>query len=357
MQSRSAEDRAAEARDLAKCRELIRCGSRSFYNASLILPRSMRDPAYALYAFCRLADDEIDHAETGDEAGALERLRLRLDAIYAGTPRSIAADRAFARVVRDYGMPRALPEALLDGFAWDAEGRTYETISEVRAYGARVAGAVGAMMTVLMRSRDAMVMARATDLGVAMQLTNIARDVGEDARAGRLYLPRQWMREAGIDPDAWLAAPCHSEALGHVVCRVLDEADRLYGRSRAGIGQLPVGCRTGMWTAQLLYAEIGREVRRRNGNSVDGRAVVTGRRKLALLAWAVLSGQAIVPGLSVEPLDETEFLIEAVRSSPTPRPQPGPSFGDRAVWATDLLVHLEVGDRSTRSMPRDVRPG
>lgn len=357
MLPRSADDRVAADDDLAKCRELIRCGSRSFYNASLILPKSVRDPAYALYAFCRLADDEIDCAEAGDEAAALERLRWRLDAIYAGTPRDIAADRAFARVVRDFGMPRALPEALLDGFAWDAEGRTYETISELRAYGARVAGTVGAMMTVLMRSRDGLVMARATDLGVAMQMTNIARDVGEDARAGRLYLPRQWMREAGIDPDAWLATPRHSPALAQVVRRLLEEADRLYRRSRAGIGQLPVGCRTGVRTAQLLYAEIGREILRLNSNSVDSRAVVTGRRKLALLAWATLSGQAIVPGLSAEPLEETRFLVDAVRSCSPPRPQPGPTFGARAEWATDLLLRLETGDRRSRSMSRDARPG
>ena len=98
-------------------------------------------------------------------------------------------------------IPRALPEALLEGFAWDAAGRRYETLDEVEHYAARVAGCVGAMMTLVMGRRDPAILARACDLGVAMQLTNICRDVGEDARAGRLYLPLAWLRDNGIDPD------------------------------------------------------------------------------------------------------------------------------------------------------------
>lgn len=350
-------DTSHEAADRRVCRALIAQGSRSFHAASKLLPSSVAEPALALYAFCRTADDAVDGAGPAGVAAAVEQVRARLDRIYQGQPANDPVERAFARVVERYGLPRALPDALIEGFAWDAEGRKYETIGDVRAYAARVAASVGVMMTVLMESRSAPVVARAADLGVAMQLTNIARDVGADARAGRLYLPEEWLREAGLDPEAFLAAPRHSPALGHVVRRLLDEADRLYRRSRAGIGQLPIGCRTGVRTAQLLYADIGREVLRRNGNSVDGRAVVTGRRKLALLAWASLSGQAIVPGLSAEPLEETRFLIDAVRSCPAPRPQPGRSFPERAVWATDLLMRLEFGDRRTRSMVQDVRPG
>jgi 15-cis-phytoene synthase len=105
-------------------------------------------------------------------------------------------------------LPRELPAALLEGFAWDAAGRYYETIDELHDYCARVAGSVGAMMALIMGVKNKQVLARACELGNAMQLTNIARDVGEDARNGRLYLPRSWMREAGIDPQAWLARSC-----------------------------------------------------------------------------------------------------------------------------------------------------
>ena len=199
---------------MAACRALMKGGSKSFFAASLLLPTSVCEPATALYAFCRLADDAIDD---GGGLEALQGLYDRLDRIYARDPAPIPADRAFAEVVARYGIPKALPAALIEGFEWDERGRTYDTLSDLTAYAARVAGTVGAMMTMLMGVRDADAVARACDLGIAMQFTNIARDVGEDARLGRIYLPRDWLREAGIDPDAWLKAPKFDKALGGVV--------------------------------------------------------------------------------------------------------------------------------------------
>ncbi len=193
---------APSASDMEVCRAMIRTGSLSFHAASRLLPAQVRDPALVLYAFCRVADDEVDEVATPDKAGAVLRLRDRLDLIYAGRPRNAPCDRAFAAVVEGFEMPRTLPDALLEGLAWDACGRRYDTLSGVLDYSARVAAAVGAMMCVLMRVREADVLARACDLGLAMQLTNIARDVGEDARAGRLFLPLDWLDEEGVDPAA-----------------------------------------------------------------------------------------------------------------------------------------------------------
>jgi phytoene synthase len=136
-------------------------------------------------------------------------------------------------------MPRELPEALLEGLAWDGMERRYASLSDLRSYSARVASAVGAMMCVLMEVRDPHALARACDLGVAMQLTNIARDVGEDARAGRLYLPTDWMEAEGIDIDAFLADPRPSPQIRRIVKRLLAEANRLYFRSEPGIARLP----------------------------------------------------------------------------------------------------------------------
>src|ERR1700761_5286306 len=226
------------ASDIAACRQLLRGGSRTFFAASLVLPRSISDPAIALYAFCRLADDAVDL--DGGQVDAVDRLRDRLARAYAGKPLSSPADRAFADVVARFAIPRELPEALLEGLAWDAEGRRYETLDDLLDYAVRVAGAVGAMMSLLMWRRDPDVVARACDLGIAMQLTNIARDVGEDARAGRLYLPLSWMREAGLDPEAWLADPRFDSRIGGVVGRVLGVADMFYRRSISGIGALPL---------------------------------------------------------------------------------------------------------------------
>ena len=144
-------------------------------------------------------DDAVDLNDA--KPAAVLTLRDRLDLIYADRPRNAPADRAFAAVVEDHDMPRTLPEALLEGLAWDAMGRRYGTLSELFDYSARVAAAVGAMMCVLMGVRDANALARACDLGVAMQLTNISRDVGEDAAEGRLYLPLDWLDEAGISVE------------------------------------------------------------------------------------------------------------------------------------------------------------
>ena len=200
--------------DLAACQAAIRTGSLSFHAASKLLPGKVRDPALALYAFCRIADDAVD--EGHDKAHAVLTLRDRLDLIYEGRPRNAAADRAFASVVEDFDMPRALPEALLEGLAWDAVGRRYDDLSGVLSYSARVAAAVGAMMCVLMRVRNADALARACDLGLAMQLTNIARDVGEDAREGRLFLPQDWLADEGVDPAAFLADPKPNPAIARV---------------------------------------------------------------------------------------------------------------------------------------------
>ncbi|MEL7023122.1 MAG: phytoene/squalene synthase family protein [Pseudomonadota bacterium] len=305
--------------DMTICREMLRVGSHSFYAASLLLPQDMREPACALYAFCRLADDLVDEG-TG-EIDAVAVLTDRLDRIYQGRPFDHAADRAMVHIAERYGMPKALPAALIDGFRWDLDGRRYTTIDDLNEYAARVAGSVGAMMAVLMGVRDATVLARACDLGTAMQLTNIARDVGEDAGRGRIYLPTEWMVEAGIDPDEWLAAPTFSDALGDVVSRLLVAADDCYLRARSGIAQLPVGCRPGIYAAMRIYREIGVVLRIRGLNSVDQRTIVSKSRKSFLLGHAMLSslqGQRLntAPALAAN-----QFLVDAVVAAPPPRPE------------------------------------
>lgn len=336
----------ASAADFVACRDLLRCGSRSFYAASFLLPQRYRDPAMALYAFCRIADDAIDCV--GDDpvlqAEALEMLYDRLDRIYAGRPVDDPADRALADVVVEFSMPKRLLTALLEGFEWDAQGRRYEDISGVYDYSARVAGTVGAMMAALMGARSEALAARACDLGVAMQITNICRDVGEDARNGRLYLPRDWMREAGIDPDAWLEKPVFNDALASVIQRMLETADRLYQRADAGIAGLPMGCRAGINAARYLYAEIGRQLERQGLDSISRRAVVPPQRKLQLLApilgKAVLTSRAI----SAPPLEETRFLVDAVVAA-TPQPAAG-GVGGRVMWVLELFESLEERERA-----------
>jgi 15-cis-phytoene synthase len=308
---------ARAAHDLEACRTLIRQGSKSFYAASLLLPPRVRGPAYALYAFCRLSDDAVDGP--GARADAVARLRDRLERCYRGTPVDVPADRAFADLVAGAGLPQALPEALLEGLSWDSEGRQYRTLEELHAYAARVAASVGAMMTVLMGVRDPVVLARACDLGVAMQLTNIARDVGEDARAGRLYLPLAWLAEAGIDPAAFLARPVFDAALGRVVARVLAEAERLYCRAGPGVAGLPADCRPAIQAARLIYREIGIAVAGAGHDSIARRASVPTARKLALLVPALRDACRPGPMSRDGALPATRFLVEAAASMPSPR--------------------------------------
>jgi 15-cis-phytoene synthase len=308
--SREPADLVVERADLEACRARLRAGSKSFSAAASILPRRVREPATVLYAFCRVADDEVD-LDPSAGAATIDRLRARLDRVYAGHPDDDAVDRALSVVVARERVPRALLDALLEGMAWDAEGRRYETLEDLYAYAARVAGAVGAMMTVLMGRREPDVIARACDLGVAMQLTNIARDVGEDARNGRLYLPLVWLREAGIDPARWLLGPVHDRALGSVVERLLDAAELLYHRADAGVAWLPADCRAAIRAARLIYADIGRAVRAAGFDAVTRRAVVTTPRKVWLLAQAFATRNAGSQGCALPPLGPTRFLVAA----------------------------------------------
>jgi phytoene synthase len=346
--------RYASPADQAACRALIKTGSKSFYAASLLLPQSMRMPSYSVYAFCRLADDEVD-LETNPARG-LQRLHHRLEAVYAGYPEDIAADRALADTVRDYGIPKDLFDALLDGFQWDVDGRRYETLDALYGYGARVAGAVGAIMTLLMGNRDADTLARACDLGVAMQLTNIARDVGEDAREGRLYLPQSWLREVGIDPDAFLEDPQHSPELGAVIQRLLAAAEVLYQRSETGVAQLPLTCRPAINAARWLYAAIGRVVAQRDHDSVSNRAVVSTHRKLGLVLGATIEAPLLTSRHDNPALEQTEFLVRAATTAsagrlPLRRPHRIADVLDApAGHILQLFIELEQRDRQARAM-------
>jgi phytoene synthase len=313
--------------DLAHCHALLARGSRSFSFAARLLPARLRDPVAALYAFCRVSDDLVDESPAPRDAAAA--LTARLDAIYRGRPADDPVDRALAWLASDLALPRAPLDALLEGYLWDAEGRRYEDFSGVVAYSARVAASVGVAMTWLMGPRERNVLARASDLGVAMQLTNIARDVGEDARKGRIYLPLSWLDFSPDALEAWLAAPRPTPALRDATRRLLDHADVLYARSEAGIPSLPANVRLAIRAARRIYAEIGEVVRARGHDSVTGRAVTTTLSKSRLAVRAVSdelasrTSRTASHGLAEPPLAEVELLLPPSRlgsSAPSPTP-------------------------------------
>jgi phytoene synthase len=296
--------------DLEACRNLLRHGSKSFFAASLTLPGRVRAPATVVYAMCRVLDDEVDR--DGASADVVQALGERLERAYSGRPDQSPIDRAFSVVVQREALPRAIFDALLEGFAWDLEGRTYETIDDTLDYCVRVAGTVGVCMSALMGRREALTLERACDLGIAMQLTNIARDIGEDAKRGRIYLPRTWLREAGIDPEIWLAAPVASDAMRATTKRLLDLAKTHYDRADAGIGALPVDCRPAIRAARLIYSQIGLKIEQNDYDSVGQRAVVSGWEKARLLARATLPSAAEAATRFRSSFAGARSLVEAV---------------------------------------------
>jgi len=321
-----------------------------------LLPMRVRAAAIALYAFCRVADDLVDQG--GDAQANLSILKQRLDLIYAGTPTDAVEDHALALVVQHHQLPRLFLDALLEGFAWDAQGRRYQTMEDLQAYAARVAATVGGMMCWIMGPQAPLTLARACELGVAMQLTNIARDVGEDARNGRIYLPLQWMVEAGVEPDEWLQEPKMSANLKTVIERVLQEAEQLYKQAQAGIAELPADCRAAILAASLIYAEIGHQLRREGLDSVSHRTVVSTRRKLVLLATAwTQSGWIYAQRNPVQPLPAIAFLIapEVLNADERMRTLnfPNRAMPQRIEWVLGLFERLENErrGRKTASQP------
>lgn len=286
-------------------------GSKSFALAARLLPAELARSSAALYAICRVADDAID--EASDPAAGLAALRARVDQIFSGAPGDDPVDRAFAEVVAHHRLPRAVVDALLEGFAWDVAARRYQTMEELLAYCARVASTVGVLMTLLMGERRPSMLARAADLGLAMQLTNIARDVGEDARAGRLYLPLELLAQAGLDPQRFLEDPRPSAAIAEIVDQLLARAEHYYRRADEGIIGLPRSVRWGIGTARLVYAAIGARIRAAQGDSVSQRRFVPLWRKL-LLGLGALRYLFTEGSGGRAPADpSTAFLVRAQR--------------------------------------------
>lgn len=282
-------------RAIATARALIARSSRSFALASRLLPGPTRDRAAIVYAWCRRADDAVD-APGANPGAAVARLERELVQLYRGTRCADPILDGFAAVVRACHIPRRYPAELLAGMAMDARGHRYETDAELRLYCYRVAGVVGLMMSHVMGLADPGALSAAARLGVAMQLTNICRDVREDWERGRLYLPRALLAEVG---GAWIPThvgrPLPAAArwpLARAIARLLARARIGYRAGDHGLRALPPRCRLAIAAARQLYAAIGDELERRECDPFAPRAVVPGPRKLALLATAATTALA-----------------------------------------------------------------
>lgn len=296
---------------VAHAAAMIRRGSKSFSRAAALLPARSRHAAYQLYAWCRYCDDTVDgqvlgqarvagnagpvdRRQTRDRAtqrAALAELRRLTRSALDGAPTTDPVFAGLQRVVTGFGVPLKHPLALLDGMEMDVEGRQYATFDELVDYCWHVAGVVGVMMAYLMEASDPATLDLAGDLGIAFQLTNIARDVMDDAAAGRVYLPHDWLAEAGT-PVVSVAEPAYRTAVARVVARLLARADEYYRRADRGLAPLPFRSAWAIAAARGIYADIGTLVRRRGAKAWDRRAVVPAAKKVYWMGWGLVRALA-----------------------------------------------------------------
>ncbi|MEM9170730.1 MAG: phytoene/squalene synthase family protein [Pseudomonadota bacterium] len=298
-------------------RETIAKGSKSFAMASLFFGEAMQADVQMLYAWCRHCDDVIDGQDLGgdapdatlspaEQARRLADLREKTLRALNGERTGEAAFDGFSLVARKCAIPARYPTDLLDGFSFDVERRDYATMADVMAYCYGVAGVVGVMMAIVMgvRSDDAATLDRACDLGLAFQLTNIARDVMDDARAGRVYLPADKLAERGVaaDPAAVLASEARAGVAG-VVGELLCEADRYYESAGYGFRRLSLRSAAAVGAARNVYRDIGRAVRAQGARAWDRRVIVSSRRKAVLAACGALvaAPQSLLPEFGAPP--------------------------------------------------------
>jgi len=297
---------------LERCCWMIRKGSKSFSLAAKLFDSDTRDAACFLYGWCRYCDDQIDD---GGKTENQEELTKRVKTLKKNTNSafSFAQQRepvfvALQHIVHRYGIPAHYALELIEGMAMDARGTCYNSLKELLLYCYRVAGTVGLMMSHVMGLRDESALKHAADLGIAMQLTNIARDITEDAATGRIYLPLSWLQEAQI-PTKEIAAPEYREKLAMLSLRLLREADHYYRSGDTGLWYLSFRSACAVSAARQVYSEIGSLLLRKGTRAWDQRTYVTGSLKLWVVMRGVLSLLRSVPGRLVRPWSPAPLRI------------------------------------------------
>ena len=281
------------------CARTLARHSKSFALAGKLLPPEQRRDAAVLYTYCRLVDDRIDLAEPAAQPAALKELQLMLDSVYRGELQADVRLRAFQELVRRRGVPREYPEALLEGMGMDTAGAQYHSLEDLLLYCHRVAGVVGLMMCHVLGVSDSRALRNAAHLGIAMQLTNICRDVAEDWQRGRLYLPLQMLRACGPQAlNGLRLGPLPREAKGSisvVTRQLLSVADRFYLSGDAGVWALPFRAAFSVRAARWIYAAIGGRILRPGYDLFSMRAVVPQSQKLLLVLKAAFETARELP--------------------------------------------------------------
>jgi len=296
---------------VATAGESIGRGSKSFAAASRLFDRPTRERAWLLYAWCRACDDLADGQDHGhgmstvdDPAERLAAIRVRTEAALAGQWVGDAAFDALRIVVAETDMPHRFVHDLVDGFALDADDWRPRSEDDLYRYCYHVAGAVGCMMAVVMgvSPDDDAVLDRACDLGMAFQLSNIARDIEEDDRVGRCYLPVEWLVEMDIPPGQHMKPPFRPRLT--VLARRLAERAQAYEESaRGGTPALSFRSAWAVLAAAGIYGDIARKVAARGDHAWDHRVTTSSAEKLGwiLRAYRQASGRVRLYGNVARP--------------------------------------------------------
>jgi len=259
-------------------------GSKSFYFATRFFPREVAEGAYAVYWFCRTTDDLVDEAAAPPD---LEQWRRKLALAVDGSATGDEVLDTFGAAVRRFSIPPRYAFELIDGVEMDLAKSEYASFDELRLYCYRVASTVGLMMMHVI-GFDGAPHAEAIHMGIAMQLTNILRDVGEDLRRGRLYLPQDELERFGVSP-ADLAAGRRTAAFRRLMDFQIARARRFYELGRTGLPFLHSRGRFAVDLASRIYARILNRIEASDYDVFARRAVVSRREKYWITAQAVCS--------------------------------------------------------------------
>lgn len=266
--------------------EVLAYHGKSFHWAGRLLPGRTFQEASELYAFCRQIDDLADESPNSRVA-RVELHALRED-LWSAAPR-LPLNQAFRQLMERHQLSRAWADELIEGVLTDLDPVALQTPADLLLYAYRVAGTVGLMMARVLGAQDLQALAFAMDLGIAMQLTNIARDVHEDARRGRLYLPQSWMEAPEVSASRLVDAdPRARKAAEQAVLKLLHLAERYYESGYRGMRYLPRQVRFAILTARSLYRAIGDEIRERPSVIWERRVRVSQARKLVLTTGSLL---------------------------------------------------------------------
>lgn len=304
--SAPAPDRAAL---VAAARASIARGSKSFALASNLFDRATRERAWLLYAWCRACDDIVDGQDHGHGMKAVADAEARVAVIAQKTSDALAGRAvgempfdALRAVAAETGLPARFAHDLVTGFRLDAEDWRPRSENDLYRYCYHVAGAVGCMMAVVMGvdPADEETLDRACDLGIAFQLANIARDIEEDDRVGRCYLPVEWLVEMDIPPGQHMKPPFRDRLV--VLSRRLAARAALHEASaRVGATRLPGRARWAVLAAAGIYGDIVREVAARGAHAWDHRATTSKRAKLAWVVKAAIAARRPVADAARDP--------------------------------------------------------